>query len=113
MKYSIQACIKTSNQGRRNAVKQLIPSPDDSRIWDIGYTCVDTVDEDGEVLIINASFHIKSERDGVVASMNGLDGVIQGCDFGSYIRKYKTWHDEAVNGVPPRPCEQEEILRRT
>jgi hypothetical protein len=113
VKYSIQAYIKTSIQGLGNAVKQLIPSPDDSRIWDTGYACVDTVDEGGPVFIINISFHVESDRHGVYDSIKALDGVIQGCDIGSYVRIYKTWHDEAVDGIPPRPCEQEEILRCT
>jgi len=112
MKYSIQAYIKTSNNGIRNAVQQLIPSKDDPSIWDSQYECIDTVDEDGKVLVINASFHVKSERDGVVASMKGLAGVINACEVGSFVMEYKTWHDEAVDGIPPNPCEQETILRK-
>ena len=112
MKYSIQTYIKTDNDGIRNAVQQLIPSKDDPRIWDVAYTCIDTINEDGKVLVINTAFYVKSERDGVVASMKGLAGVINACELGSYIKEYKTWHDESVNGVPPFPCEQETILRK-
>lgn len=112
MKCSIQAHIKTNNNGLRNAVQQLIPSKDDLRIWDVEYTCVDTVDEDGKVLIININFHVESDRDGVVASMKGLAGVIHACESGSYVLEYKCYHDEAVDGVPPRPCEREDILRK-
>lgn len=113
MKLSIQAYIKTANDGRRNAVMQVLPNADDSRIWNVGYVLIDTVDEDGKVLVINISFNVESDRNGVYNSMKGLEGIIQGCEFGSFIRIYKTWHDEAVNGVPPRPCEQEEIMERT
>ena len=112
MKYSIQAYIKTNNSGIRNAVQQLIPDKDDSRIWDAQYTCIDTVDEDGEFFICNVNFHVQADRDGVVKSMKAFPGIINACEMGSYVKEYKSWHDEAVNGVPPYPCEQETILRK-
>ena len=108
MKYSLQCCIKTDNNGIRNAVKQIIPDENDSRIWDSQYSCVDTMDEDGKVFICNISFHVKSERDGIINSIKGLEGVINACEIGSYVREYKCFHDE----IPLKSCEQETILRK-
>lgn len=112
MKYSFQCYIKTDNDGIRNAVQQLIPDRDDSRIWDVQYSCVDTVDEDGKVFICNINFHMESDRNGITTSVKGLTGVINACNRGSYVKEYKCFHDEAINGVPPRKCEQETILRK-
>lgn len=112
MKYSIQAHIKTDNNGVRNSVKELCVDPDDSRICDVEYECIDTVDEDGKVLILNMTFHLESDRDGVTSAMKGLAGVINACELGSFIKEYKSWHDEAIDGVPPQKCVQQTILRK-
>ena len=108
MKYSIQCYIKTSNQGIRNAVKQLIPSADDSRIWDVEYRPLDTIEEGVPVFYCNVNFHTKEGRDGVANAIKGLAGVINACDEHSHVTTYKCFHDEAT----PRPCELEEMMRK-
>lgn len=111
MKYSLLCVIKTDNNGRRNAVQQVLPDIDDSRIWNVEYENVDTVDHDDgiKVLIINISFHVESDRNGVFNSVKGIEGIIQGCEFGSYMKEIKCYHDE----TPARKCEVQTILRRT
>lgn len=111
MKYSIQAHIKTANDGIRNAFGQLIPSESDPRLCggDYHYECLDTVDDDGnKVFACNITFNIKGDRDVVVASMKGLAPIINACDVGSYIMEYKSYYDE----MPIKSIEVEAILRK-
>lgn len=113
MKYSLNCYIRTNNDGIRNAVKQLIPDINNPLVWDGEYDFNEFVDED-EISVFNCSvrFHTKADRDDITASVKGLAGVINACEGGSFVREYKTWHDEAVDGSPPRPCEEETILRK-
>lgn len=106
MKYSFECEIKTNNDGIRNAVKQLIPSKDDPRVWDEEYECSEAPDiEDGVMAFIcMVRFYTKADRNGVLASLNGLEPiVINACESGSFYKGHKCYHDEDS----PRPCEPE------
>ena len=106
MKYSINFYIKTDKNGIRDAVKQLIPDVDDSRVWNGKSITSDAPDEDG-VMVFKGSvcFDTKSGRDGVLNSIKGLAGVIHACESGSFVRGFKYNYDE------DKSCEEETILR--
>ena len=114
MKYSLNCYIKTNNAGIRNAVKQLIPSIDDGRVWDGEYTNDEFQDPNDGIAVFTCDvrFRLEADRDGITNSVKGLAGVIQACEDGSFVMEYKTWHDEAVDGRCPRPCEEQTILRK-
>ena len=113
MLYSLDCYIRTNNDGIRNAVKQLIPSIDDSRVWDGEYDYNNGANEGIEIFNCSVRFYTEVDRDSITASVKGLAGVINACENGSYVQECKTWHDEAINGTPPRPCERQTILRKT
>ena len=109
MKYSLDCHIRTNNNGIRNAVKQLIPDIDDSRVWDGAYDFDDNEDAEG-IMVFNCMmrFHTEADRNSVTTSVKGLAGVINACEDGSFVREHKCYHDE----TPPRACEEETILRK-
>jgi len=112
MKYSLDCHIKTDNAGLRNAVKQVIPSIEDSRVWDGSYTFdefEDPFDLEGTMVFsCSVRFHLEADRNGITNSVKGLDGIIQACEDGSFVREHKCYHDE----TPQKPCEEETILRK-
>lgn len=109
MKYSLDCYIKTNSSEIRNAVKQLILSIDDSKVWGVQYDYSEFEDlEDGTtVFSCTVRFNIKTDRDAVAASIKGLNNI-NACEDGSFVRKHKCYHDE----TPPKPCEEETILRK-
>lgn len=110
MKYSLDCHIKTDNGGLRNAIKQVLPSIDDPRVWDGQYDFSEFDDPFNGVTVFSCSirFHLKADRNGITNSVKGLDGIIQACENGSFIREHKCYHDEN----PQKPCEEETILRK-
>jgi len=108
MKYSLDCYIKTNNQGIRNAVKQLIPSIGDNRIWNGEYIYEEFEDAGTMVFSCMVRFNLKANRDGIASSVKGLASVINSCEDGSFVRKLKCYHDE----TPARRCELETILRK-
>ena len=108
MKYSLDCYIRTNNNGIRNAVKQLIPDKNDSRVWDGEYQCDEIEDEGVTAFVCKVRFNLESDRASVVASVKGLAGVINACEDGSFVREHKCYHDE----TPTRPCVVETILRK-
>lgn len=110
MKYSLDCYIKTDNQGIRNAVKQLIPSIEDGRVWDGQYNCEEDVDTFDGIAFLSCSvrFNLEVDRNGITNSVRGLAGVIHSCEVGSYVREHKCYHDE----TPARRCEEETIVRK-
>lgn len=111
MKYSLDCHIKTDNEGLRNAVKQVIPSKDDPRVFGEAYDFSETKDPVDGITIFSCSvrFHLEADRNGITNSVKGLAGIIQACEDGSFIREHKCFHDEEI----PRPCEEETILRKS
>lgn len=108
MKYSLDCYIKTNNQGIRNAIKQLIPSIEDGRIWDGEYIYKDFEDAGIMVFSCMVRFNVKIDRDEITNSVKGLSGVINSCEISSFVRELKCYHDE----TPVRRCELETILRK-
>jgi hypothetical protein len=110
MKYSFDCYIRTNNDGIRNAVKQLIPDVNDSRVWGGEYVFAEGTDDEGtKVFNCQVRFNIESDRNSITASVKGLTGVINACEYGSFVREHRCFHDE----IPPKPCEEETILRKT
>lgn len=109
MKYSLDCHIITNNNGIRNAVKQLIPSIDDSRIWGEEYEYYEKPNEDGVMIFsCRIRFHIKTERSAITSSVHGLQGILMACENESFVREHKCFHDE----TPKKPCEQENVIRK-
>lgn len=108
MKYSLDCYIKTNNQGIRNAVKQLVPSIEDSRVWNGQYDYKETEEEGVAVFSCMVRFNTKADRDGVTNSVRGLAGVIHNLESGSFVREHKCYHDE----TPTKGCEEETIIRK-
>ena len=110
MKYSLDCHIKTNNAGLRNAVKQVLPSIDDTRVWGGAYDFSEFEDPFDGVIIFSCSirFHLEADRRGVTNSVKGLTGIIQACEDGSYVREHKCYHDE----TPSKACKEETILRK-
>lgn len=110
MKYSLDCYIKTNNAGIRNAVKQVIPAIDDSRVWDKEYDFHEFEDSDDGIMVFNCMvrFNIESERNDITASVKGLAGIINACEEGSFVREHECYHDES----PSKPCEEQTILRK-
>ena len=109
MIYSLDCCIKTNNNGIRNAVKNLIPDIDDPRVWDGQYSYTDTLDVDSVMVFsCEVRFTTESDRNSISAEVKGLAGVINACEDGSFVREHKCYHDE----TPTKPCEEETILRK-
>jgi len=87
--YSIDVYIRTDNQGIRNAVKAILPGESDPRVNVYDYRWSEGKDEFGvEVLNIMIRFDLKDDRDSILNSLRGLEGVINACDEGSYIRPH-------------------------
>jgi hypothetical protein len=88
MKHNIDGLIR-ANQGIRNAVFNLFNSIDQQQLWLEEYFLFD----DG----IDVSFHIcfetESNRDTVLASLHGLQGILTSCELGSYYCKVLSDHD--------------------
>lgn len=109
MKYSLDCHIKTDNSGIRNAVKQLIPDIDDSRVWNGEYSFNEGAGIDGiQVFNCAVRFNVKADRDAVANSVKGLAGILNACEVGSFVREHRCYHDE----VPLKACEEETILRK-
>jgi hypothetical protein len=108
MKYALQGFVKTNNNGRRNAVQQIVPDSNDPRVHNVEYVCVDTVDTDDiAYLVFDVKFETKNDRDTLFSTMKALEGIIGGCVVGSYVRAYKNKHDEGLR------CEAESEIRKT
>ena len=114
MKYSLQCYIKTPTAGIRNAVQQLIPSIDDNRVWNGEYSSITIQDpaDNITIFICDVRFNVESDRNNLTTSVKGLAGVINACEEGSFVREYRTWHDGIIDGICPRPCEEQTILRK-
>ncbi len=106
MKYSFRCCIKTNNEGIRNAFVEVVPIVSDkecdSRLFGGDYLfSPDLKDEDGvKVIKCVFRFNSKSERDAFSIGVKGLSGIIQACDSGSFIMEYKCYYDEGLGQEP-------------
>ena len=109
MFYSIKVHINSNNQGILNAVKNIIPSIDSPLIMPDYYNTQEGVLSPFDFKFFMADIQFKEEidRDAVLASIKGLNGIIHACLPGSQIIGYINKHDQGL------PCEQETILEKT
>jgi hypothetical protein len=108
MKYSLDVYIISNNAGIRTAVKEVLPSKDHPSVWDGEYNWNEGLNTDNnEYFSAEIKFNIKADRDGFTNSVKALDPIIDQCLPGSYVREHRCYHDE----TPPKPCEEETILR--
>lgn len=100
MKYSLDIKLITNNAGIRNAVKNILPSDSDPKIWPDEYIVTESEEENGDKFVYaTLPFHDKTERDNFRADLKGLGGVIHACLSGSYIRRLiLVGHEEGETG---------------
>jgi hypothetical protein len=96
--YSIDCYIRTNNQGIRTAVTAILPDKNDPRVNIYDYRLKEDVDEEG-VGFLHAMirFDLKSDRDSILNSIKGLNGVINACEDGSFVRPH-------ICGGDDEPC---------
>lgn len=107
--YSIKVHINSDNQGILTAVKNIIPDIDspivNPKYYNIQegtlYPSVDCL-----FFMADIQFNDKVDRDTILQSIKGLDGVIHACLPGSKVIGYINKHDEGLS------CEQETILEK-
>lgn len=95
--YSIDIYIRTNNQGIRNAVKAILPHENDPRVNPYQYTLDEEFEDIDGVMVLNAMirFDLETDRDEVLNSAKGLNGVINACEKGSHVRPHKCNGDDA------------------
>lgn len=94
--YSIDVYIRTNNPGVRNAVKALLPTEDDPKVNPYDYRWNEGADEEGiETLNSMIRFNLKDDRDDLLNSIKGLNGVINACEPGSFVRPHLCHGDDA------------------
>jgi hypothetical protein len=88
MKHNITGSI-TASQEIRDEVSNLFNSIDQQQLWLEEYFLAD----DGIAVNFHICFYTESNRDNVLASLNGLQGILINCELGSYYRKILSDHD--------------------
>ncbi|MCK5615444.1 hypothetical protein KAR91_76985 [Candidatus Pacearchaeota archaeon] len=88
MIFDIYITISTDNQGILNAIKNVLPLRESSKVWPDEYNIVETENSiSGEI-----KFYDIAERIGFLNSLKGLHGVISQCDAGSIIKTHECYH---------------------
>ena len=107
--YSIKIHINSDNQGILNAVKNVIPSIDDPIVEPEGHNIQEGILSpfDFQFFMANIQFKEKVDRDAVLQTIKGLNGIINACLPGSKVIGYIQKHGEGLS------CEQETILEKT
>lgn len=110
MKTSLSIHLIHANENVLDACENALRLKSDASVWADEYDVFRGQDENGNYTL-NASIHFydAAERDNAKAELKAVNGGINSCELGSKIMKLKSWHDEAVNGTPPRDCEIEDI----
>ena len=103
---SIKVHINSNNQGILNAVKNVIPAENDPIVALNGLNI-----QEGDLLGVNyfmadIQFNEKLDRDAVLQTIKGLNGIINACLSGSKVIGYTHKHAEGLS------CEQETILEK-
>lgn len=106
--YAFDFDITTDAPGRVNAIKVLIPGVSDNRVYTHVtrklYQYHEWVDEVGFTHIVGCiRFGVKADRDGVLNSIRGLEGVIRSCKPGSFIGGHRCFNHL---DSPPQLCDQ-------
>lgn len=105
---AIKIHINSKNQGLLNAVKNLISAIDDSIIDSDNYNIQEGILSpfDYNFFMADIQFIDEVDRDTVLDSIKGLNGIINACLPGSQVIGYIHKHAEGL------PCEQETILEK-
>ena len=88
MIFDIYINISTDNQGILNAVKNLLPLKENSKIWPDEHVIFETENS----ISAEIKFYDISERAGFLNSLKGLEGVISQCDAGSIVKIHECYH---------------------
>ncbi len=109
MKSSLSIHLIHVNENVLNAAENALRPKIDASVWADEYDV--TRGQDGENYTLSASIHFYdvTERDNAKTELKAVNGIIHSCEPGSKIMKIRSWHDEAVDGTPPRACEIEHI----
>lgn len=109
MLYSLGLNIINNNEGILNAVRNILPLKNDSKIWPDEYLVGYSLDENSNrLLYARIDFCAVSDRDALHGSIKGLQGILQQCLPGSFIQVYKNshkWNIENPNNI--KQCEIE------
>jgi hypothetical protein len=100
--YSIDVCIKTNKPGIRTTVRAILLDKNDPKVNPYDYQLSEGLDEFG-IMVLKAMirFDSKDDRDEVLINAKGIEGVINACEDGSYVRPHLCGGDDA-------PCTIEE-----
>lgn len=105
---AIKIHINSNNPGLINAVKNVIPAKDDPIVNPESYNTREGILSpfDYNFFMADIQFVNEVERDTVLNSIRGLNGIINACLPGSQVVGYIQKHDEGLT------CEQETILEK-
>ena len=106
MFYSIKVHINSDNQGILTAVKNVIPTTDDPIVAPNGLNIQEGDFFGVGYFMADIQFNKALDRDEVLQTIKGLEGVINGCLSGSKVVGYIKKHGEGL------PCEIETILEK-
>lgn len=104
--YSIRVHINSDNQGILTAVKNVIPSEDDSIVAPNGLNIQEGDFFGVDYFMADIQFNEEIDRDELLQTIKGLNGIINACLSGSKVVGYIKKHDEGL------PCEIETILEK-
>jgi len=108
MFYSIKVHINSNDQGVLNAIKNVIPAADDPIVDPQEYNIQEGILSpfDYNFFLAHIQFKEEIDRDTILDSIKGLNGIIHACLPGSQVIGYIHKHAENL------PCEQETILEK-
>ena len=110
MKRSLLIYLIHSNKKPLDAAEKSLRPKTDASVWGDDYDVFRGRTEDGNYTL-SASIHFYDavERDDAKGELKAVNGIIHTCKDGTEIIRLKSWHDEAINGTPPRECEIEDV----
>lgn len=112
MKYSLAIHLIHTNENVLNAAENALRPKSDASVWPDEYEIHRASgDINGNYLFAFIHFYNATERNNAKSELKAINGILHTCKSGSIITKLKSWHDEAVNGITPRPCEIEDVER--
>lgn len=110
MKRSIVIYLIHANENVLDAAENALRPKSDASVWPDEYDIFRGRTTEG-YYTLSASIHFydATERDNAKGELKSVNGIIRTCKNGTEITRLKSWHDEAVNGTPPRKCEIEDV----
>jgi hypothetical protein len=103
MKHNIDGLIITNNQGLRTAVTNLFNSIDNNLLWaeedeliEVDGNDYNKVPTGFKAVKLHICFNAENERDTVLASLHGLQGIFNNCEENSYYMSTLSDHDLSV-----------------